>query len=215
MSEKPDNIQHLDSYTPDAKQIVAGSQQLADERKHAEVSPLHLLVKLLERERGIGDVFRRAGADPGEVMQLAEAQLARLPKSQGKLAYLSSRLVDLLARAEREAARDKAPNVGIEHVLHALAQEIRGPAGEILASFNIGPGAFRPHVGLLEAAAREGSSASSGGGASGGSSGGGDTQIAAYTRDLIADAKAGRFDPVIGRDLEARRLLQILERRII
>ena len=213
MSEKPDNIQHLDSYTPDAKQIVAGAQQLADERKHAEVSPIHLLMKLLERDRGVGDVFRRAGADPGEVMQLAEAQLARLPKSQGKLAFLSARLVDLLSRAEREASRDKVPNVGIEHLLHALAQEIRGPAGEILSSFNIGPGAFRPHVALLEAAARDagGSASASGTASSGGASSGAD--VATYTRDLVADAKAGRFDPVIGRDIEARRLLQILERR--
>jgi ATP-dependent Clp protease ATP-binding subunit ClpB len=213
MSEKPDNIQHLDSYTPDAKQIVAGAQQLADERKHAEVSPIHLLMKLLERDRGVGDVFRRAGADPGEVMQLAEAQLARLPKSQGKLAFLSARLVDLLSRAEREASRDKVPNVGIEHLLHALAQEIRGPAGEILSSFNIGPGAFRPHVALLEAAARDagGSASASGAASSGGASSGAD--VATYTRDLVADAKAGRFDPVIGRDIEARRLLQILERR--
>jgi ATP-dependent Clp protease ATP-binding subunit ClpB len=213
MSEKPDNIQHLDSYTPDAKQIVAGAQQLADERKHAEVSPIHLLMKLLERDRGVGDVFRRAGADPGEVMQLAEAQLARLPKSQGKLAFLSARLVDLLSRAEREASRDKVPNVGIEHLLHALAQEIRGPAGEILSSFNIGPGAFRPHVALLEAAARDaGGSASASGAASSGSAASG-ADVATYTRDLVADAKAGRFDPVIGRDIEARRLLQILERR--
>jgi ATP-dependent Clp protease ATP-binding subunit ClpB len=110
------------------------------------------------------------------------------------------------------------PNVGIEHLLHALAQEIRGPAGEILASFNIGPGAFRPHVGLLEAGGREGGSAgasgSSGASGSGSAAGSGvDAQIASYTRDLVADAKAGRFDPVIGRDLEARRLLQILERR--
>ncbi len=215
MSEKPDNIQHLDSYTPDAKQIVAGAQQLADERKHAEVSPIHLLSKLLERDRGVGDVFRRAGADPSEVMQLAEAQLARLPKSQGKLAFLSARLVDLLSRAEREASRDKAPNVGIEHLLHALAQEIRGPAGEILSSFNIGPGAFRPHVALLEAAARDAGASASASGAPAASSGGAASgaDVATYTRDLVADAKAGRFDPVIGRDIEARRLLQILERR--
>jgi ATP-dependent Clp protease ATP-binding subunit ClpB len=213
MSEKPDNIQHLESYTPDAKQMVAAAQQLADERKHAEVSPIHLLIKLLERDRGIGDVFRRAGADPGEVMQLAEAQLARIPKTQqGKLAFLSARLVDLLSRAEREAAREKTPNVGIEHLLHALAQEIRGPAGEILSSFNIGPGAFRPHVGLLEAAAREGGG-SGGGGSTGVAVSSAESQIASYTRDLVADAKAGRFDPVIGRDIEARRLLQILERR--
>jgi ATP-dependent Clp protease ATP-binding subunit ClpB len=209
MAEKADKIQHLESYTGDAKQVVAGAQQLADERKHAEVSPLHLLMRLLERDRGVSDVFRRAGADPTEVMQLAETALGRLPKSTGQLAYLSPRLVDLLSRAEREAARDKAPNVGIEHLLHALAQEIRGPAGEILSSFNIGPGAFRPHVGLLEAAAARESSAA----AASGAAGSGENQAAPFTRDLVAEAKEGKFDPVIGRDVESRRLLQILERR--
>jgi ATP-dependent Clp protease ATP-binding subunit ClpB len=216
MTDKADNIQHLESYTADAKQLVSAAQQLADERKHAEISPLHLLVRLLEF-RGVGDVFRRAGADPAEVMQLADAALTRLPKSSGQLAFLSPRLVDLLGRAEREATRDKAPNVGIEHLLHALAQEIRGPAGEILASFNIGPGAFRPHVALLEAAAQKaggagGSSAASGSSSAPSSSGGGGDALL-YTRDLVTEAKEGRFDPVIGRDVEARRLLQILERR--
>src|SRR6185436_3793853 len=107
-------------------------------------------------------------------------------------------------RAEREATRDKSETVGVEHLLHALAQEIKGPAGEILSSFGIGPGAFRPHIGALTEAAREPSAPTSAGGP--GESG-------PYTRDLVADAREGRFDPVIGRDVEARRLLQILERR--
>lgn len=212
MADKADKIQPLESYTVDAKQVVAGAQHLADERKHAEVSPLHLLARLLERDRGVGDVFRRAGADPGEIMQLTEGALAKVPKSSGQLAYLSPRLVDLLGRAEREASRDKAPNVGIEHLLHALAQEIRGPAGEILSSFNIGPGGFRPHIGLLEAAAAaQGNGSPSGPGAQGAASD--SNQAAPFTRDLVAEAKDGKFDPVIGRDVEARRLLQILERR--
>jgi ATP-dependent Clp protease ATP-binding subunit ClpB len=204
MAEKEGTI-HLERYTNDAKQVVAGAQQIADERQHAEVSTLHLLVRLLERDRGVGEVFRRAGADPNEVMQLADAALKKMPKAAGGVAYVSPRLLDLLGRAEREATRDKSASVGIEHLLHALAQEIRGPAGDILSSFGVGPGAFRPHLGALEAAGREPPAAPVVAGDAG--------QAAPYTRDLVADAREGRFDPVIGRDLEARRLLQILERR--
>ncbi len=196
----------LERYTTEAKQIVAGAQQMADERGHAEVTPLHLLVRVLER-RGVAEVFRRSGADPNEVMQLCDGALKRFPKVGGGVAYLSARLQDLLGRAEREATRDKAPSVGVEHLLHALSQEIRGPAGEILSSVGIVPGAFRNHLGALEQASREAAppAADVRGGATGASPG--------YTRDLVADARDGRFDPVIGRDVEVRRLLQILERR--
>jgi ATP-dependent Clp protease ATP-binding subunit ClpB len=203
MAEKEGTI-HLERYTPEARQVVAGAQQIADERQHAEVTTLHLLVRLLDRDRGVGEVFRRAGADPNEVMQLADAAMKKQQKAPSGVAYVSPRLLDLLGRAEREASRDKAANVGIEHLLHALAQEIRGPAGEILSSFGIGPGAFRPHLGALEAAAREAPASTTPAVEPG---------QAPYTRDLVADAREGRFDPVIGRDFEARRLLQILERR--
>jgi ATP-dependent Clp protease ATP-binding subunit ClpB len=206
MAEKEGTI-HLERYTTDAKQLVAGAQQIADERQHGEVTPLHLLMRLLERDRGVGEVFRRAGAEPNEALQLAEAALRKLPRVSGGVAYVSSRLLDLLARAEREATRDKAEQVGVEHLLHALAQEIKGPAGEILSSFGIGPGAFRPHLAALHEASREPEKAAPGG--SSAAAGGADP----YTRDLVADAKEGRFDPVIGRDVEIRRLLQILERR--
>ncbi|EYF06316.1 ATP-dependent Clp protease ATP-binding subunit [Chondromyces apiculatus] len=214
MAESQDTI-HLDRYTQDARQIVSGAQQVADERQHQEVSTLHLLYRLLERDRGVGEVFRRAGADPNEALSLADASLKKLPKHPGAVAYLSARLLDLLGRAEREATRDKAKSVGVEHLLNALAQEIRGPAGDILSAYGIGPGAFRPHLGALEAAAREAGAGAvvvneSSPGAGGAGAPG---QATGFVRDLVADARQGRFDPVIGRDLEARRLLQILERR--
>jgi ATP-dependent Clp protease ATP-binding subunit ClpB len=208
MADKEGTI-HLDRYTTDAKQLVAGAQQIADEKQHTEVTPLHLLMRLLERDRGVCEVFRRAGADPSEVSTLTEAALRKQPRASGGVAYVSPRLLDLLARAEREATRDKSETVGVEHLLHAIAQEIKGPAGEILSSFGIGPGAFRPHLGALSEAAREPASSIS----TSTSSDGGTPGSLPYTRDLVADAKEGRFDPVIGRDLESRRLLQILERR--
>src|ERR1700733_16112694 len=123
MAEPKDETIHLERYTDAAKQLVSGAQQIADERKHAEVTPLHFLMRLLERDRGVAEVFRRAHADPTEVQQLAEAALRKIPKDPSGVAYVSPRLLDLLARAEREATRDKAQSVGIEHLLPALAQE--------------------------------------------------------------------------------------------
>ncbi|MFO0552581.1 MAG: AAA family ATPase [Polyangiaceae bacterium] len=196
----------LANYHPDAKQVVAAAQDMADEMKHAEVSPLHLLVRLLDRDRGVCEVFRRANADPAVVRDLAEIQLRKLGKATSGVAYISPRMQDLLARADREAARDKSPTVNVEHLLHALAQEIRGPAGDILTAQGIGPGAFRPHVGVLAEAAKAADRA----GANGALQAPGAQE---FLRDLIADARAGKFDPVIGRDVEVRRLLQILERR--
>src|SRR5688572_20834467 len=115
-----DKTLELANFTNDAKQIVASAQALADELKHAEVSPLHLLARLLDRDRGVVEMFRKAGAHPAETRDLCEIQLRKLPKQTNGVAYVSARLLDLLSRAEREAQRDKVDVVGIEHVLHAL-----------------------------------------------------------------------------------------------
>ncbi len=197
-----DKTLELSNYTNDARQVVAGAQAIADEQKHGEVTPLHLLVRLLDRDRGVLDMLRKVGADPNEVRDLAELQMRKLAKQTGGVSYVSPRLLDLLARAEREAQRDKAEQVGIEHLLHALAQEIRGPAGDILSAQGVQPGAFRPHVAILEQAAKQASNTGAAGAAKEES-----------LRDLVAEARAGKFDPVIGRDVEVRRMLQILERR--
>lgn len=194
----------LSNFTNDASDQVTAAQTLADESKHAEVTPLHLLLKLLDRDRGVHDLFRRAGADPGEIRELADGYLKKLPKATSGVAYVSARLQDLLSRAERESQRDKAEKVGIEHLMHAISQEIKGPAGEILSAHNIAPGSFRPHVSVLaEQANKTPERAGSAGAAS----------KDEFVRDLTAEARAKKFDPIIGRDQEVRRLLQILERR--
>ena len=108
---------HLDRYAPDAKALVAGAQSLADERKHAQVEPIHLLARANERDRGVQEVFRRAGADPADVSVESESQLGRINKTAGGLAYLSSSMLQLLARAEKEAG---SGTVEVEHLLNAL-----------------------------------------------------------------------------------------------
>jgi ATP-dependent Clp protease ATP-binding subunit ClpB len=191
---------HLDRYAPDAKALVAGAQSLADERKHAQVEPIHLLARAIERDRGVQEVFRRAGADPADVSVESESQLARINKTTGGLAYLSSSMLQLLARAEKEAA---TATVEVEHLLNALSQEIRGAAAVVLQAFALGPGSFRPHMAALRSVPREivpaGPSAAD--------------VLSRFTHDLVERARREGFDPVIGRDVEVRRLLQILERR--
>src|ERR1700678_1209435 len=192
---------HLDRYAPDAKALVAGAQSMADERHHGQVEPIHLLARAVERDRGVEEVFRRAGAEPADVSVEAETALARVAKSAGGLAYLSATMLQLLSRAEKEAAGGA---VDVEHLLNALSQEIRGPAAVVLQAFGLGPGSFRPHMAALKSVPREASPAAA--------AGGGDA-LARFTHDLVAGARRGDFDPVIGRDTEVRRLLQVLERR--
>ncbi len=191
----------LERYAADAKALVAAAQQLADDRKHAEVQPLHLLARGLERDPGVAEVLRRAGANVVEMQAAAERALSALPKSN-EPAYLSPALLDLLERAQREADRDRTGQVGVEHVLNALSQEIRGPAGEILGAYGVSPGSLRAHMAQLRSVPRP-TAGAAGGAATG------DTA----TRDLVELARAGSIDPLIGRDAEVRRLLTILERR--
>jgi ATP-dependent Clp protease ATP-binding subunit ClpB len=192
---------HLDRYAPDAKAIVASAQGLADERKHAQVEPIHLLARAMERDRGVQEVFRRAGADPADVSAEAESALARMNKTAGGLAYLSNAMLQLLSRAEKEAG---SGTVEVEHLLNAMSQEIRGPAAVVLQAFGLGPGSFRPHMAALKSVPREVAAPAP--------PPSGDV-LARFTHDLVERARRGGFDPVIGRDAEVRRVLQILERR--
>ncbi|MBE7486582.1 MAG: AAA family ATPase [Polyangiaceae bacterium] len=192
----------LERYAPDAKGLVAGAQAIADERKHPEVLPLHLLVRMLEREPGVVAVFRSANVDVVELQSACERALGQLPSSK-EPAYLSASMLDLLERAGREAERERSGSVALEHLLNALSQEIRGPAGEILGAMGIAPGSLRGHLSALRSVPRSSPRKPATGAAS----------AEQFTHDWVEDARAGRLDPVIGRDGEVRRLTTILERR--
>src|SRR5215469_885335 len=179
---------HLDRYAPDAKALVAGAQSLADERKHAQVEPIHLLFRAIDRDRGVQEVFRRAGADPADVTVEAESALARMNKASGGLAYLSNGMLQLLSRAEKEAGTG---TVEVEHLLNALSQEIRGAAAVVLQAFGLGPGSFRPHMAALKSVPREVQAASPAAG----------DVLSRFTHDLVDRARREGFDPVIGRDV--------------
>jgi ATP-dependent Clp protease ATP-binding subunit ClpB len=218
----PTQIFHLERYAADARALVASAQQLADERQHAEVEPVHLLHRAVERDRGVAEVFRRAGAEPTEVLAEAESALRRIAKAGSGESYLSSTFIELLGRAEREAEREGKKEVSLEHLLNALSQEIRGAAGAVLQALHVGPGALRPHMAALRTVARDAGGTSQGGslttgaqpaiGADGRNNNASEL-LARSTIDLVDAATKGEFDPVVGRDLEVRRVLQILARR--
>ncbi len=190
---------HLDRYTTDARALVSGAQSLADERKHTLVEPIHLLARAIDRDPGVSEVFKLAGANVRDMVIEAESALSKLQKNVSGLAYMSQALQSLLGRAEKEAGSGE---VTTEHLLNALSQEIRGAAAVVLQAFSLGPGSLRPHMAGLTSVPRE-------------TAGAGPAQVdaSAFTVDWVERAKRGEIDPVIGRDNEVRRLLQILERR--
>src|SRR5690606_34650413 len=177
--------------------LIVAAQSLADERRHAEVLPLHLVAAAVHRDRRVADVFRRAGADPAELVRAADRLLSALPRAK-EPSYLSLAMLDLIERAEREATRERRTAVSIGDVLNARSPEIRGPSGELLSSLGIAPGALRPHLGALSTA-----SASA------------PTAPAATTGsdELLRPVTLGFDDPIIGREAELQRILTILERR--
>ncbi len=195
--EAPLTTLSLDRYLPPAKALVARAQALADERRHHEVQPLHLLSRALERGQSTRSVFERACSSVLDFEAAVERALSSLPQSKER-SYLSDAMIDLLSRAERDASLERAVRVTPAHVLNALSQEIRGAAGELLSAFGVVPGALRRHVALLDERADVVPGEASG-------------AAPELTRPLLDGPHAA--DPVIARGGEVRRLVTILERR--
>ena len=96
----------LDAYDADARRHVAGAQQLADDRKHRQVDPIHLWYELVDRSSATQAAIRSSGVDPTDVLVESEWALRRLKGDASNAdAYLSSRFLELLSRAELEATR--------------------------------------------------------------------------------------------------------------
>jgi len=195
----------LEAYEKDARQLIAAAQALADERGNTEVEPLHLLCRLVEGVESVQDAVRRAGVDPTDVLVEAEAEVRKLPRSGGSVSYLSPRTLDLLTRADGESSRD-GTKVSVSHLLVATAQETTGPVRRVLRAVGLSAPILRA------AASSGGASYATKGNNKRGSEPQGDP-LDLYGRDLTHLASQGAFDPVVGRDAELRRILQVLARR--
>ncbi|MGC8779848.1 MAG: ATP-dependent chaperone ClpB, partial [Anaerolineae bacterium] len=196
----------LDRYTQRAQEAIIASQELAQNYNHSQIEPEHLLLALLQQEDGVvPEIMAQMGAQPAAVQAQLEADLARRPKVYGGNVQpgLGGSLSRVLQDAYLEANNMRDDYVSTEHLLLALLGENGGSAARLLGRLGI----TRDRV-LAALTAIRGSQRVT-------------SQnpeatykaLEKYGRDITALARQGKLDPVIGRDEEIRRCIQILSRR--
>jgi ATP-dependent Clp protease ATP-binding subunit ClpB len=198
---------NIQKYTEKAQEAIAGAQQLADSEGHPEITPEHVLLTLIEQQGGIvPEILRKMNIDPSAAATAVRAELAKLPKAQGGSAPgASARLRQIMAAAGAEADRLKDDYVSTEHLLLALAGENgrNAPAARILRQL----GATKDAILQALTSVRGNQRVTSQNPESTYQS------LEKYGRDLTELARRGKLDPVIGRDEEIRRTIQVLSRR--
>ncbi len=195
----------LDKLTVKAQEALQEAQALARRRDQQEILPEHLLAALLSQEDGlVPPLLQRIGAEPRLVQARLEEELKKVPQVHGgEGGHLSQRALKVLDAAQDEAGALKDEFISTEHILLAIAAEKRGAAAEILK----GVGVTRDRI-LQALTALRGSSRVT--------SQDPESQyrsLEKYGIDLTERARKGKLDPVIGRDEEIRRVVQVLQRR--
>ncbi len=195
----------LDAYDADARRYVAGAQQLADDRRHPEVEPIHLWYELVDRSDATQAALRDSGVDPTDVLVESEWALRRLRASDAKTeSYLSARFLELLSRAELEATRHGGAPVSVQNLLLACAQEPEGPVQRVLRMVGVSSAILREALTKADPVNEKGKARRNAAA---------DGVLEEYGRDLTRMAAEGEFDPFVGREDEIRRMLQVLARR--
>ena len=194
----------LDKLTVKAQEALAASQSLAAEAGHAQITPLHLLSALLGQEGGlVGPLLEKVGIPAERIRSVVESELSRLP-SQSRQAGLGAdaALAAVLTRAEKEARDLKDEYTSVEHLLVALLEE-PSQAKEVLTTLGADREALMAAMKEIRGSQRVTDQTPE------------DKYQALerYGRDLCEMAQAGKLDPVIGRDEEIRRCMQVLSRR--
>ncbi|MFN2445675.1 MAG: ATP-dependent chaperone ClpB [Vicinamibacterales bacterium] len=197
---------NLNKFTEKAQEAVLASPQLAAELNHAQVDPEHLLVALGEQPEGVVPaVLRGLNVDPGAVTKTMRDHLGRQPKAYGgSEPHLSPRLRAVLDAAQSEAKTMQDEFVSTEHLLLAILSE---PGKSAAVSALTGRGVTRDRT--LEALTRIRGNQR----VTDQSPEGKYQALDRYGRDLTDLARKGKLDPVIGRDDEVRRVIQVLSRR--
>jgi ATP-dependent Clp protease ATP-binding subunit ClpB len=193
----------LDQFTVKAQEALTSAQTGAEKADHPEVTPEHLLKALLEQEGGVVPAaLGKLGVNAGSVGAEIEKTLASLPRTQGAATHVSPKLDAVLKQALREAQVLKDEYVSTEHLLLALVDG-KTPAGEALkragATRDGLLGVLREIRGNQRASDPHAEDRYQ--------------SLEKYGRDLTQLARKGKLDPVIGRDDEVRRVVQVLSRR--
>ena len=198
----------FDKFTQKAQEAVAESQSLAQTYNHPTIDPEHLLQALLRQEDGVApSVLNKMGVDVNMVLQSLESELGRKPRATGATAAqpgMSRDTANLLEEAEKIAQAMHDDYTSTEHILMAAAAP-KAPQGirELLARHGVDYNSIMQALASIRGSQRVTSPTP-------------EAQyeaLAKYGRDLTAEARKGKLDPVIGRDEEIRRVMQILSRR--
>jgi ATP-dependent Clp protease ATP-binding subunit ClpB len=197
----------FDKFTTLAQEAIAAAQNLASSATNPEITPLHLLSALVsEKGSNATTILQKAGVDAARVASVTEAEMRRLPKVQGATTGNASReLVEVLNTAERDAQKMKDAYVSTEHLLIALA-DVKSGAKEVLSTLGVdrkrvqgAVDAIRKASGVTNVTDQNAESTYE--------------ALKKYGIDLVEKAQQGKIDPVIGRDEEIRRCMQVLSRR--
>ncbi|MCU0696436.1 MAG: ATP-dependent chaperone ClpB [Myxococcaceae bacterium] len=193
----------IDKFTVKAQEAIQEGQSLARRANHPNYEPEHLLRALLDQQDGVVvPMLQKIGADLKLVTGRVDDSLARMPTIKGGQTSISNRLMSLFDKAEDEAKAMKDEFVSSEHLLLALAQD-KGAAGEVLASSGVKKDRVTAVLKDIRGSGRVTSQDPEGT----------YRALEKYGRDLTESARAGKLDPVIGRDEEIRRAIQVLSRR--
>jgi ATP-dependent Clp protease ATP-binding subunit ClpB len=197
----------FEKYTDRSRGFVQSAQSLAQREGHQQFAPEHLLKVLLDDPEGLAaGLIDRAGGDSRKALTATEAALAKRPKISGGGAgqvYLDPALGRVFDTAEKAGEKAGDSFVTVERLLLALALEKNGEAGKILADAGVTPQTLNAAIEAL----RKGRTADSA------SAENAYDALKKYARDLTQAARDGKLDPVIGRDEEIRRTIQVLSRR--
>ena len=198
-------LMRFDKFTLKAQQAVQGAQELAQTMNHAQIEPAHLLRTLLAQEEGlVRPVIKKLEVDPQKVIQGVEDILTKLPRvSGGSQVYISSELNQLLDDAFKLATQMKDEYVSTEHLFLALAKAKDTEVGRLFVSLGLNPETIMQALAALRGSQRVTDQSPEEK----------FQPLEKYGRDLTELARTGKLDPVIGRDMEIRRIMQVLSRR--
>src|SRR6201998_4482169 len=198
---------NLEKYTKRARGFIQSAQSLALREGHQQFTPEHILKVLLDDEEGLAaGLIDKAGGRSRDALTQVELALSKLPKVQGSGAgqlYLAPTTARIFDNAEKIAQKAGDSFVTVERLLVALAMEKGSEAAKILANVGVTPQTLNAAINDL----RKGRTADSA------SAENAYDALKKYTRDLTEAARTGKLDPVIGRDEEIRRTVQVLSRR--
>ncbi len=197
----------FDKFTIKSQELIQNSQALASRYNHQQIEPEHLLAGMLEESGGIAvAMLRKLGASPDDILREVIVAVEKLPGVRGSgigEAYLSPRTKAVLESAFAEATKMKDEYVSIEHIFLAIADERQDPAAGILARAGVTRDSIlkvlleiRGNQRITDPNPEEKYQA-----------------LERFGRDLTDLARLGKLDPVIGRDDEIRRIVQVLSRR--